>query len=125
MRMSDEKKDLTGIVELAKNAQKDGSAPALPEGALTEEAPIEKIDDFESLEDYALANPTPELSPAEPATQETPHSEPSHPESAYSESAFPESSSHSEPFASDLIQSDTLQTDASSQNFTPIDPFNT
>lgn len=82
--MAEEKKDLTGIVEYAKVLESSGQAPALPEGAVMEQVPIEKIDDFESLEAYAQANPeaiAPEASqeeaPAIPGeTSDTPAAQP-------------------------------------------------
>ena len=58
--MADEKKDLTSIIVYAKKLQDSGEAPPVPEGSLLEEIPIEKIDDFESLDDYAKANPMPD-----------------------------------------------------------------
>jgi hypothetical protein len=53
-------KDLTGIIQYAKKMQDSGQAPEMPKGSIMEEVPIEKIDDFESLDDYAAANPAPE-----------------------------------------------------------------
>ena len=64
--MSEEKKDLTSIIVYSKKLQDSGEAPPVPEGSMMEEIPIEKINDFESLDDYAKANPMPD-------PQEAPH----------------------------------------------------
>jgi hypothetical protein len=58
--------DLTGIMEYAKKMQDSGQTPEAPKGSVMEEIPFEKIKDFESLNDYALANPAPDPLP-EPA----------------------------------------------------------
>ena len=78
--MADQKKDMTGLMDYAKSIQDSGQAPPVPPGSVMEEQKIEKVDDFESLEDYGKANPTPEPS-ADPLPQEdafvtTPESEP-------------------------------------------------
>ena len=57
--MAEEKKDLTGILQHAKTLEEKGEAPPVPEGAVMEEAPIEKIENFESLDDYAVSHPVP------------------------------------------------------------------
>ena len=57
------KKDLTGIIELVERSRAESkNAPASAQSAggvqpFLEEAPIEKVDQFESLEDYAKQNP--------------------------------------------------------------------
>jgi len=61
--MAEEQKDLTGILQYAQELEKQGKAPPVPKGAVLEQASIETIDTFESLEDYASANPVPEPSP--------------------------------------------------------------
>ena len=60
------KKDLTGILEYSQKMKDTGQAIPVPEGSLMEEAPIEKIDDFESLDDYAKHNDAAESPPDEP-----------------------------------------------------------
>ncbi len=56
--MSESKKDLTGLFELSEELRESGQEPPLPEGLVFEETPIEKIDDFESLDSYAQAHPS-------------------------------------------------------------------
>lgn len=56
-------KDLTGIIEYAETLKQSGAAMPVPEGSVMEETPIEKIDDFESLEAYSASNPAPEIPP--------------------------------------------------------------
>src|SRR5690349_2169099 len=58
---SDPKKDLTGVLEYAKKMQDSGKAMPIPEGSIMEEQKIEKLDAFESLDDYAKSNPMPEV----------------------------------------------------------------
>src|SRR4051812_26730661 len=53
-------KDLTGIIQYAKKMQDSGQTAEAPKGMIMEETPVEKISDFESLTDYATANPMPE-----------------------------------------------------------------
>jgi len=53
-------KDLTNIAEYSKKMADTDEMPKLPEGAVMEESKIEKVDAFESLEDYSKANPVPE-----------------------------------------------------------------
>jgi hypothetical protein len=50
-----QKKDLTGLLDYAKALEDAGQAPPVPEGAMMEEPKIEKLDEFESLDDL----PTP------------------------------------------------------------------
>jgi hypothetical protein len=57
--MADEQKDLTGLLQYSQKLQESGQAPPIPEGSVMEAPTIEKIDDFESLEDYAAQNPAP------------------------------------------------------------------
>lgn len=59
----EEQKDLTSLLQHSKALEESGHAPAVPDGSVMEEVPIEKIDDFESLEDYAVTNPPPDLPP--------------------------------------------------------------
>jgi uncharacterized protein YbjQ (UPF0145 family) len=74
--MTDDKKDLTGIIQHSKEMQEAGKAPPLPEGAIMEEVPIEEINDFESLEDYAAANPASVTStPSEETDESSPSQE--------------------------------------------------
>jgi hypothetical protein len=61
--MSEEKKDLTNLLQYSQSLRDSGQAPPPPEGSVMEETPIEAIDDFESLEDYAQSNPAPEPQP--------------------------------------------------------------
>ena len=72
--MVEQEKDLTGIIELSESLEASGQAPPPPEGSVMEEVPIEAIDSFESLSDFATANPTPEPSvdPSLELSNETP-----------------------------------------------------
>lgn len=63
--MADDKKDMTGLMDFAKAQQDAGKAPPPPVGSVMEEQKIDKVDDFESLEDYSKAHPT-DVPPAEP-----------------------------------------------------------
>ena len=99
--MAEEKKDLTGLLQYSKALQDAGQAPPVPEGSVMDEVPIEKIDSFESLEEYAVSNPPPpEPTPAESAPdlsfsppsddfQVTPASENAPPPSEFANSDFP------------------------------------
>src|SRR5689334_7358718 len=60
--MGEENKDLTGLLQYSKKLEEKGELPAAPTGAVMEEMPIEKVDQFETLEEYAVTNPPPELS---------------------------------------------------------------
>ncbi len=64
----EKKKDLTGIIELSQALHESGQAPPIPEGSVMEEAPIEKVESFESLEDYAVTHPPTETLPTESAS---------------------------------------------------------
>ena len=76
----EEKKDLTSLLLHSQALEAAGQAPPVPEGSVLEETPIEKISEFESLEQYAESNPPPEI-PSEPnePIQETPPTEASPP----------------------------------------------
>lgn len=64
---SDEKKDLTNILEYSETLKKLGQTDQVSEkGVILEETPIEKIDEFETLEQYASSNPLPEAQPETP-----------------------------------------------------------
>lgn len=63
--MSDSKKDMTGLMDYAKAVQASGQAAPAPAGSVMEEQKIEKVDDFESLEEYGKKNPLTEPSPAD------------------------------------------------------------
>ncbi len=125
--MTEEKKDLTGLLQFSKSLEESGQAPAVPEGAVMEDKPIEKIDAFESLEDYALTNPVSE--PSSDSSQEG-HSEPTAPpihqtSSGTDSSDFPVNSSSENPsdFASDTS---ALASDPSAppiSDFTPDAPL--
>lgn len=66
--------------------QEQGELAPSPQGAVMETVPIEKIDEFESLEDYAVSNPAAELPPEPSATSEAPIE-------GHLDSAFPTSDS--------------------------------
>src|SRR3990167_1977502 len=55
----DKKKDLTSIIDLSKRLEETGELPDLPEGegGSMDQTPIEKIDAFDSIEDYSKAHP--------------------------------------------------------------------
>jgi uncharacterized protein YbjQ (UPF0145 family) len=59
-------KDLTGIMEYADSMKKSGQAPSTSERPAMDDIPIETIDNFESLEEYAVSNPAPESKPDTP-----------------------------------------------------------
>lgn len=61
--MTEQKKDLTGILEYSESLKEAGQLPPAPEGAVMEAPTLEKIDEFESLEQYASQNPVPETPP--------------------------------------------------------------
>ncbi len=73
---SDDKKDLTGIMEVARKMKEQGTFPDAPAGSVMEEQKFEKVDDFESLEEYGKTNPA-----ADPPPEQTdfPVSEPASP----------------------------------------------
>jgi hypothetical protein len=58
--MADDKKDMTGLMDFAKAQQAAGQAPPPPAGSVMDEQKIDKVDDFESLEEYGKSHPTPE-----------------------------------------------------------------
>ncbi len=62
--MAEEKKDLTGLLQYSKEFQESDLAKSLSQSPAMEEAPIEKIDNFESLEEYAVSNSPSESQPA-------------------------------------------------------------
>ena len=101
--MSDQKKDMTGLMDYAKEMQDSGHAPAAPVGSVMEEQKIEKFDDFESLDEYGKNNPTPEPMPAQPAETQ--------PENPFAVSAPSET-----PAAGDSFQND-FSTSADSDPF--------
>ena len=53
----DKNKDLTGILEFAKKQEAAGHVPTSSSGSFLEDIPIEKIENFESLDEYATAHP--------------------------------------------------------------------
>lgn len=57
---TDSKKDLTGLMDYAKALEDSGNAPPIPEGSVMEEIELEKVEQFESLDDYGKANPAPD-----------------------------------------------------------------
>jgi hypothetical protein len=71
--------DLTGILQYAKKMQESGELPEPPSGVVLEESPIEKLEAFESLEDYASAHPMPDplemTPPADPLPIQLPPTE--------------------------------------------------
>lgn len=102
----DEKKDLTNILEYSETLKKLGQTDPTPEkGVIVEETPIEKIDEFETLEQYASSNPMPEpqveapslSNSMESAIPETSESDPTPPSDSNSSfnSDFPASSENS------------------------------
>lgn len=62
--MGEEKKDLTNILDLSKKMEAEGTLPSPAEGgAVMEENKIEKIEAWESLEEYSKTNPVAEPPP--------------------------------------------------------------
>ena len=71
--MAEEKKDLTGLLQYSKALEEAGQAPPIPTGSVMEEIPLEKIEAFETLEDYSIHNPPPPLpEPGAAATEPAP-----------------------------------------------------
>jgi hypothetical protein len=69
MSQDDQKKDLTSIVDLSKRMEEAGELPnSEDDSVLAEPQRIEKVDKWESLEEYAETNPPPEFSEDEFAT---------------------------------------------------------
>ncbi|MFZ9596019.1 MAG: hypothetical protein ACO3A2_08075 [Bdellovibrionia bacterium] len=62
--------DLTGLMQYSQKLEEQGLAPPPVEGALMEEAPLEKISEFESLDAYAAAHPVPEVPVEQPSAAE-------------------------------------------------------
>lgn len=72
--MANENKDLTDLIQHSKKLQAEGQLPPPVQGTMMEQTPIEPIDNFESLDEYAAANPPPDpsLTPAPSAAPENP-----------------------------------------------------
>jgi hypothetical protein len=60
---TDSKKDLTGLMDYAKKLEESGDAPPIPEGLVMEEIAPEKVEQFESLDDYGKSHPAPDPMP--------------------------------------------------------------
>jgi hypothetical protein len=70
--MAEEKKDLTSLMEYSKKVQESGEMPKPAEGPALVMPEIEKIDNFESLEEYSKSNKLAEPAPEEPAPPAVP-----------------------------------------------------
>lgn len=93
--MTEEKKDLTGLLQYSQALEEAGQAPPILEGSLLEEPPIEEIAAFESLEEFAVVNPPPEQPPSEFAAPVLPEELPE----AFELSSTPEQSPSSPPLS--------------------------
>lgn len=67
----DQKKDLTNLMDYAKNLEANGQGIPVPQGSVMVEQAIEKVADFESLEDYGKHHPVPEAA-SEPVSLDSP-----------------------------------------------------
>jgi hypothetical protein len=115
--MSEPQKDLTGLLELSEELKESGQEPSVPEGLIFEDTPIDQIDQFESLETYAEANPMSEAS-SEPASTFTEESSATH--SPEADPNFPVDTDH--PASSlDFLSTPSQQSTSTSEEFASFD----